>query len=66
MNEKLIAWRLRTLQFLEQNIIMIWMSFANRNSVPVNLKLLQVEKKVTKFYQVKEQFLCKYFYKDWF
>lgn len=45
---------------------MIWMSFANRNSIPVNLKLLQVEKKVTKFYQVKEQFLCKYFYKDWF
>lgn len=39
------------------------MAFANRNAVPVNL---QVEKKVKKFYQVKEQILCKYFYNCWF
>lgn len=43
---------------------MVWMALANRNAVPMNLTLLPVGQQVTKLYQVKGQFLYKYFYKD--
>lgn len=40
------------------------MALTNRRAVLANLTLLQIEKVVTKIYQVKGQLVYEYFHKD--